>query len=433
MKSAPENEFTLTPLYQLPIYGANTDAVESICSHLQRLAHAHRVTIYKILRQLLDGSTPSAPFERERSHRINSGCKISVTIRKALERDTGHSTLQQCTLEFLWSGFGSSVNGLLSPTRRWCDDCFHDDLRQYGEVYDRLIWSFKLVSHCVRHRNELSSRCGNCGILQPYFVSHTELANCYECGCALFLRRREMRPADHATEQKIAVSNQYYKLLQVRNESWKSWHSSAIGEFIGRVKVLHGLTNCELAKSLAVGHSLISHWHRANQLPRLDFFLDICMNFGVCPVVMLTDPTMAARTAIIPDRPFAEFRIKRTRRRGRGSLKQLRQLVDLALRLEPGNPKSSPVWIAQQAKVSMGDVYYHFETEMNFLSERNRRYRQRLAAKQLRNAVSLVKREISKRIRRGEAHGAKILVSALHRDYEISITCLRKAYDVVVR
>jgi len=428
-----QHQYKLTPLFQLPIYGLDSASVESLSGHIRRLALAHHVTIYKILCQLLGGSTPTSILDIARNHRLNTACTHSLLVCKSLERDTGHSKLLQCTFDFLSAQIASPINGLLSTTRTWCDGCFKEDIRERGEVYDRLVWSLKAVSHCIYHEKDLSFRCRNCGAKQPYFVSHIEMDRCHKCAELLWKGNKVLRTDVTKENGSLALSRYFYEILQSSVDMQHAGNNHAVAELLTKIMSLHSINVYNLAAALSIPNGVLYGWINHRNKPRLDYFMDMCINLSIQPSLALTEPILAAQTAIIPKESIATFRIIVKRRRTKYDRAKLRKVVAWALTLRLGDKRASPVWIARLFRISMGTLYYHYGKEMNVLSKRNIMYRTMMERKRNRKARKLVTREVKKRVKYGDPYGENKVVRPLHNRYGISISALRAAYAHVMR
>lgn len=180
-------------LYSLPSIGVGTAAVESFTGYLTRLAAAHAVEAGVLVNaELLPrvpctkgasiGGTPSKMptsffIDAFPLNGIGERARAWVSV---LERMTGIRGLDLLTL-LPWSKTISCVH-LLRTHRAWCPYCYGQPPGPADQqVYDRLLWTFQVVTGCPVHGCPLESICLSCTKEQYVFAPRMRPGYCSRC------------------------------------------------------------------------------------------------------------------------------------------------------------------------------------------------------------------------------------------------------------
>jgi AraC-like DNA-binding protein len=180
-------------LYSLPPIGVGTAVVESFTGYITRLAAAHAVeTGVLVNAELLTrvpctkgasiGGVPSRMptaffIDAFPLNGIGERARAWVSV---LERLTGMRGLDLLTL-LPWSKVISCVH-LLRTQRAWCPYCYGKPPGLADQqVYDRLLWTFQVVTACPVHGCPLDSICPSCTKEQYVFAPRMRPGYCSRC------------------------------------------------------------------------------------------------------------------------------------------------------------------------------------------------------------------------------------------------------------
>lgn len=186
------SEFTLpvlpprSILYNLEPVGLGAPEVESLTGYIARLSEAHCVTVSIIFQSLLAPLLHGSHVFIQRAGGVMrsaltlNGCGISAEVAiRALETLTSRMDLRFLTL-LPWAKSLSHFN-LVKRNRVWCPACYEEWRTTSRIIYEPLIWTFKAVEVCTRHRIRLRSECQHCGGGQPWFANHSRPGYCSIC------------------------------------------------------------------------------------------------------------------------------------------------------------------------------------------------------------------------------------------------------------
>lgn len=151
-------------LVRLQPLGLGTPYRESLSSYYQRLADVHGLTPQVLARELVFAdATLAAPHKThhfEDAWRLPSFNGLVVQDGEWVDRLSRLTT--QRGLEDLTLGFMKpfvSTRGLVTKRPKWCPACLEEGTT-LSTPYAQLLWSFKAVTCCPKHRTNLVSSCG---------------------------------------------------------------------------------------------------------------------------------------------------------------------------------------------------------------------------------------------------------------------------------
>lgn len=160
----PEDAPPRSILYSLPPYGCSGDDREHLGSYIARLSNAHDMARWTLTNRII-GPAAEELFgvSSDRMARDIGRADYSVKVTSATEqayqwahtlnRLTLRTNLQLCTLLPLKELVSPFL--LLSDRRRFCPNCYRDDVQKERDCYDRLLWSIDAVAACPLHRLKL--------------------------------------------------------------------------------------------------------------------------------------------------------------------------------------------------------------------------------------------------------------------------------------
>jgi TniQ len=180
-------------LFCLEPIGVGTPYTESIGSYVNRLAREHCLTSQKLIMgeiaplilkdegrdELLQkgighllGNTDSKPA-------INGMRDMTERLVTVLEELTMRQDLRFLTL-LSWKGMIYDRQ-LFRNDRAWCPCCLEHSKQSRSTIYEPLLWSFKDVEVCLKHKRRLISECPHCNSRLPVFARWSPPGFCSRC------------------------------------------------------------------------------------------------------------------------------------------------------------------------------------------------------------------------------------------------------------
>ncbi len=153
--SYPNVFYALTPC------GLGTPVVESFSSYITRLAEAHVVTVWRLIRHVFPQSLRRIPrCETRYAYPANGLGKTSHIFLESFQAATGRNDLRLLTLSAL-QGAVSQPN-IFRTTEAWCPGCLEHWRTIDAPVYSPLLWAIRAVTVCPVHSSPLLERCPHC-------------------------------------------------------------------------------------------------------------------------------------------------------------------------------------------------------------------------------------------------------------------------------
>jgi len=290
-------------LYHLEPIGVGTSEVESFTSYLVRLAQAHGIRTGKLIEQEIAPrsgqthliGTPSLNgFLSVFARSLNGTEILAAKWTQILEQLTLRNDLRFLTL-LKWRNV-LTPSGSIHKHRAWCPLCY-EEWKAIGQiVYDPLIWTLKVVTECLRHRQRLHLQCPICQRFQPAISFRAPPGHCNNCGIWLGMlpQIESLRndPLAEATSQR------------------QRWNVQAVGELLAAApyvsvppKERTRLAICAYVQHLTNGNlnAFAKHlelpdatlWQmRHGRTPRLSTLLELCYRLGTTPLHFLTEDLM---------------------------------------------------------------------------------------------------------------------------------------------
>ena len=148
-------------LYALTPCGVGTPYVESFSSYVTRLAEAHVVTVWRLIRHVFPQSLNRIPRSETRyAYPANGLGKTSHIFLESFQAATGRNDLRLLTLSAL-QGAVSQPN-IFRTTEAWCPGCLEHWRTIDAPVYSPLLWTIRAVTVCSIHASPLLERCPHC-------------------------------------------------------------------------------------------------------------------------------------------------------------------------------------------------------------------------------------------------------------------------------
>lgn len=284
-------------LHYLNLVGINTPYVESLTSHISRLAEAHSLYPGVLMER---GIAPliAKQYTGGNLHTIyNHTCALNGTgvmasdLVQALNDLTGHRQLHLLTM-LPWAEV-LPQRELLHPFRFWCPQCYEENRISDSEIYEPLLWSLKIVKICPIHHQPLFNLCPHCGQTNYLLSWRSRVGHCSKCEKWLGTSSSDSLYEKHS-------------LLEAEMQ-WLVWAANAAGELIaassqsGRItreSIAKSLGSCisrftegniaEFARLIQVPKNTVWLWCKGKNLPQLSTLIELCFRLKIPIVEFLT-------------------------------------------------------------------------------------------------------------------------------------------------
>ena len=283
-------------LYPLEPVGLGTGGVESATSYVARLAIAHTVSTWSLLKceiaPLLYG--PDFVFRNRLSELVsamgsafngeNTTCRKVASILNSLTLRT-----DLLSLSMAFSRGFVSPRLLMRREQAWCPECLSKSKSEGGPTYWPLLWNLAAVRSCPKHRASLLTVCPGCQRSFYPLTAHSRPGHCARCGRWLGgentrgAEARQALAADHETAAQV------YGFLASGPAALAVARSSVFSQNIETLKkVLFGGKAQALARCAGVNRFTVVAWASAQQLPSLLSLADLSLKVGICPEALVS-------------------------------------------------------------------------------------------------------------------------------------------------
>ena len=282
-------------LYSLEPLAHRIGAVESATSYLSRLAIAHTVSTWSLLKCEIGPQL----FGEEATLRYRLG-ELVTTMGAAFNGENGTSRALVCILHGLTGrndlarltmGF---CRGFVSPRylvrvkQAWCGQCLSEWKAEGRGIYSPLLWHLMAVTVCPQHGSALRMACPECKAEFHPLTAHSRPGYCPRCRKWLGSRQSQPCPeiSDLAFERDIA--GQVSEFLRDGPEVLPAVESSL---FPHNIQLL--LQHCfagnvaALSRFLKVNRYTIIAWKAGLQRPTLLSLTDVSLKVCVPPAFLL--------------------------------------------------------------------------------------------------------------------------------------------------
>ncbi|MGC1463041.1 MAG: TniQ family protein [Terracidiphilus sp.] len=278
-------------LYSLPSIGVGTAAVESFTGYVTRLAAAHAVETGVLVNTELLPRVPCTkgasiggiPSKMPTAFFIDAFPLNGIGERarawvSVLERMTGVRGLDLLTL-LPWSKTISCIH-LLRTHRAWCPYCYG---KQPGladqHVYDRLLWTFQVVTACPVHGCPLESICPSCTKEQYVFAPRMRPGYCARCQAWL---GRAPQCSINDRSESVRIAEMIGELLAASPHLPSRFGLDRFGENMRTFR------RCRQVHSI-IERGNIRGWMKGNA-PRMDSLVLLSLHQNTSMLNLLTEP-----------------------------------------------------------------------------------------------------------------------------------------------
>ena len=219
-------------------------------------------------------------------------------VAAALESLTGLEGLAVHTL-LPWEPVLAERNpgALRRGSKRRCSRCFEEWRRRGLEPWEPLLWRLGPVVRCPVHRTLLSHLCPSCGQPQALVPKRVPMGRCARCGACLHVGDPLLASGGFDPEEDSAARWEWWlALAAARMLSQQVRALEHAGPFgfqrllVESVRDLADGRSNRLAEQIGISTNGIRRWANGECLPRLEYFLTVCMRLGEDPAAVALAP-----------------------------------------------------------------------------------------------------------------------------------------------
>lgn len=362
-------------LYGLVPREPGTAWQESLTSYLNRLAWRHHIpprhlVAQEILPRLGRGYSRHqlGGFSWGSAMGINGNGHMAREWASILEDLTKRSDLHLLTSQH-WVGDLPPYK-LLREMPAWCPACLAEWKDREMPIYEPLLWTFQVVTKCMKHHRKLEDHCPHCQKRQPFIRFQADLEHCTRCNLWLGLPVPSEPPSNPEViewQRWIMHALEELRLAIVSSDipPWEQFFTNLSTSFEARGD------QSRLAEMVGLARGQLAVWLRRSRTPTLESLLKFCYVCNVTPLQVLTGDLVLLRQAIQegklsrPPQPRRSYRpIDREH-----CLKRIQAVLD---------GQEEPIGyaqIAQQLGYDKSVLRYHFPQECALLTARVQEYR----------------------------------------------------------
>ncbi len=275
-------------LYALTPCGLGTAYVESFSSYVTRLAEAHVVSVWRLIRHVL---SPDRPIrvprcDKRYAYPANGLGKDSEIFLQRFEAATGRSDLRLLTLSVLHAAV--SQPNIFRTTETWCPACLEQWRTTEAPVYSPLLWAIRTVTVCPIHASPLLGCCPHC---HSQFVSLRVRARSGYCAiCSRWLGTYGLpSPKDSVDEQQYnlwAAASVGQILAAMPDLEPSELHVELIANLERCLRQSEGATKRGLSILAGGGPCAFGAWISGRSKPTLDHLCRLSFELRI-PLIML--------------------------------------------------------------------------------------------------------------------------------------------------
>jgi TniQ protein len=281
--------------YMEPI-GRVTGEVESATSYLARLAAAHTVSTWSLLKceigPRLFGAEAILRYRlgelvTTMGAAFNGENGTSRTIISILEQLTGRKDLSQTSMAFC-RGF-ISPRFLVRVKQSWCCECLSEWKVAGREIYSPLLWHLMAVNVCPRHGIPLRMTCHECGKSFPPLTAHSRVGFCPRCGSWLGSSRSSFEAITPHQTTDLEIARLACDFMRDGPGALTACTESVFPQNVDLL--LHrffGGNVAALARFLKMNRYTIIAWKDRTQRPTLLSLADVSLKVSVSPAALLS-------------------------------------------------------------------------------------------------------------------------------------------------
>ena len=360
-------------LYGLVPCGLGTVWQESLTSYLNRLAWRHHIPPRHLAAQELLPRL-SQSYSRRQLGGFSWGSAMSINGNSTtapewaaiLEELTKRSDLHLLTLQW-WVG-DLAPHKLLREKPAWCPACYAEWKDQEKPIYEPLLWTFRVVTMCMKHHRMLEEHCPTCQKRQSIIRFQAALDQCTRCNTWLGSPTLDL-PNPETVEWQEWVISALDELRRAIVSSgalfWEQFFTNISQSFEAKGE------QSRLAELAGLARGQLATWLRRSHTPTLQSILEFCYVCNVAPIQVLTGNLSLLKRIIQEGKPCRPPRARRLVR----PLDREYCLERIQAILDGKEEPLGYVQLAQQLGYAGNILLYHFPQECALLSQQVKEYR----------------------------------------------------------
>ena len=416
-------ELSRSLLYHLPPQGIGTSMVESLSSYVSRLADAHAVPSFTLIREILDPLMPTQQrlyYKLTRyafqSHGVTSYTQAWI---HALEQATQHVDIKRLTL-LPWSPL-ICVRHLLRRQKTWCPHCYTNWQTHQQPLYEPLLWSLNAVTVCPQHHTLLVERCPHeaCGRTLPFLSPHYRTGYCaYCCGWLGVSVPGATSTPDRVSPDELArqgwITHSIGEMLAVGPPVPEELALEKFQKMLRHyIKKYADGSIRTFGKMIMTDPQTIYLWSHSRSRITIPQLLNLTYQLNTTPLQLLTDgleniTEHQCRLPLLRSNLFVK--VKSLRRRGETT--QLRYKLSLLMKQNRSAPPSVAE-ISRQLNVHQSTLYRHFPNECRQIRQRYLAWQLKKRTDKKRILINLIKQAGVDLKRRGIQPNAYLVANHL--------------------
>jgi hypothetical protein len=392
-------------LYCLEPIGLGTGDVESATSYLSRLAIAHCVSTWLLLKCEIAPRLfgPDAILRNRLSElsaamgsAFNGENDTSKKFIALLSSLTGRHDLGQTTMGFCHGFVGSRF--LVRVKQAWCGPCLSEWKANGSELHYPLLWHVLGVKACPRHEIPLETECPACNCSFHPLTAHSRPGYCPRCGHWLSSTAKEKAGTGSEIAREAATAQRISDFLCNGPKSMAAGSDSAFPKNVEQLLNCHFNGNvAALARFLAVNRYSVLAWKGGVHRPTLLSLADLSLRVKAPMAELVTTKLGAADFSLQTD-GGSQPRRRRFLSPPKTDLEKMRLVLEAAANNEVfPNPSLSK--LAIQLGCNQSTLQRRFPELAQKIKERYQEYgaiRKEVREKMFRSMVSMTVIDIHK-------------------------------------
>lgn len=307
-------------LFNIEPEGKNTSYIESSTSYLNRLANKHTVFVGSIVKNILTKEMDKDYLRNiairggdgfyKSSNALNGVGLMAKDFVDVLQRLTTRNDLQRTTL--LSFSEVLPTRGLLRTKKAWCPECFEE--MKPKELYEPLLWTFKVVEVCPRHNTKLKEECPFCNVKLFYLDRTSNPGYCSKCQNWLGENKEnrilEEEQVSGSLEKAILIRDMLTWINQDKNVLLN--RETYITSFTWMVNNFFAGDILKAADTLGFSKTTFRSWINGLNRPTIASILDICLYLELSIEALLLKRESRSQTTY--KRIYSTGRIKVTKK-----------------------------------------------------------------------------------------------------------------------
>lgn len=289
---------------------ADTSQRQKLSNFVVRMAAESTIPVDVLIRDLVLWPTRSAAQAGEKRHPFATGQRLELVnatgdIARYWSEAVNHLAGRIDTAGLTLLEFAPVLNdpgGLMTRQRRWCPACIQEDLKGGTPVYERLLWSIRLVTRCPRHDLELRAQCAACGYVHNRELTRRAVSGL--CGrCHGWLGAGTGRSAEGLSPQPEIrraqwTTHQLAAILDLPAQQRHALSRSSVPAMLDAgIAVLCDGSARQFARLCGKATSSLSEWRNAANFPSLSTLLQLSWHCGIPLTAWLTGDREAWQSA----------------------------------------------------------------------------------------------------------------------------------------